>query len=283
MGVAGFEDRLREKHFLTLARLVESHSGIRLPPSKRMMLEGRLRRRVRALGLNSLSEYGAEIFKDGRLEQEFEHVVDCATTNKTDFFREPEHFVYLREHAIPSALRESSRRTGGLKFWSAAASNGAEAYSIAMVAAEALGVNRSAFSVLGTDISGEVVAEARRAVYPADFVDPISRPLRERYLMVARDAGRHEVRIVPELRRMVRFERLNLMDQRYPVERDFDVVLCRNVLIYFTKATQEGVLRRLCAHLRVGGFLMLGHSESLAGNGQPQLRQVAPTIFRRVG
>jgi len=274
------EDRLREKHFLTLARLLESHTGIRLPPSKRLMLEGRLRRRVRALGLANLAEYGEAIFKDGRLEEEFDSVIDCATTNKTDFFREPEHFVFLRQQAIPSALRSTGH---ALKFWSAAASNGAEAYTIAMVAAEALGLDGRTFSVLGTDISREVIAEARRAIYPADFAAPIPAPLRDRYLMMSRDARRREVRIVPELRRVVRFEHINLMDARYAVDRDFDVIFCRNVLIYFDKATQSAVLRRLCAHLRTGGFLMLGHSESLAGNEPSLLRQAAPTIFRRIG
>lgn len=277
------DDRLHEKQFLTLARMVEAHTGIRLPSSKRTMLEGRLRRRVRALGLSNLSEYGDAIFKQGLLEAEFENVIDCATTNKTDFFREPAHFTYLRDRAIPSALRHASGRDSPLKIWSAAASNGAEAYTIAMVAADILGLDAAAFSVLGTDISGEMIGEARRAIYPAAFAEPIPRAFRERYLMTARDSGRREVRIIPELRRAVCFEKLNLMDASYPVDRDFNVVFCRNVLIYFTKTTQDAVIRRLCAHLRPGGLLMLGHSESAAGNDQSQLRQVAPTIFQRVG
>ena len=251
------DDSMREKHFVTLARLVQTHTGIQLPMNKRVMLEGRLRRRVRALGLANLTEYGNAIFEDGRLEEEFDHVVDCATTNKTDFFREPAHFDFLREHAIPIALQQRSGRDP-LKVWSAAASNGAEAYTIAMVAAETLGLDPRAFSVLGTDISRGVLAEARRAIYPTSFVDPVPRALRDRYLMAARDVHRREVRIVPELRRLVRFERLNLMDAQYSVDNDFDVIFCRNVLIYFTRATQEAVMRRLVARLRTGGHLMLG-------------------------
>ena len=276
------EDRLREKHFVAIARLVESHTGIRLPPTKRVMLEGRLRKRVRALGLDTLAQYGEAMFGEGRLNEEFSHVVDCVTTNKTDFFREPEHFVFLRDQAIPTLLRVA-RHDRKLKFWSAAASNGAEAYTIAMVAAEILGLDPRAFAVLGTDISREIIAEARRAIYAAAFVAPVPPALRVHYLMSSRDPLRKEMRIIPELRRMVSFEFLNLMDANYAVERDFDVILCRNVLIYFTKATQEAVLRRLCAHLRKGGYLMLGHSESLAGNDQTELRQVEPTVFRRVG
>ena len=276
------DDRLREKHFLNLARLVETHTGIRLPPAKRAMLEGRLRRRVRALGLSNLADYGKAIFQEGRLAEEFQHVVDCATTNKTDFFREPQHFDFLRDYAFPALMRLTRGRDCPLKLWSAAASIGAEAFTMAIVAAEAFGLDERAFTVLGTDISGEVLAEARRAVYPAAFAEPIPPILRERYLMFARDASRQEIRIVPELRRRVRFEQLNLMDESYPFDKNFDVIFCRNVLIYFARATQEAVLRRLCRHLRVGGYLMLGHSESLAGNDQPSLRQVAPTIFRHI-
>lgn len=274
-------DQLQERHFVKLARLVEDHTGIRLPPTKRTMVEGRLRRRMRALGLPTLSDYGHVIFEGGRLADEFTHLVDCVTTNKTDFFREPEHFVFLRDQAIP--LMRGSRQGGGpMKFWSAAASIGAEAYTIAMVAAETLVLERNAFSVLGTDISTDVIGQARKAIYPLPFAEPIPQGMQQKYVMRAVDAARQEMRIVPELRRVVRFQHLNLMDGSYPVDRDFDVIFCRNILIYFSKATQDGVLRRLCSHLRKGGFLILGHSESLAGSDQPSMRQIAPTIFRHV-
>jgi len=274
-------DRLQERHFARLARLVEEHTGIRLPPAKRIMVEGRLRKRTRALGLADLEEYGRAIFDGGRLEDEFIHVVDCVTSNKTDFFREPNHFDFLRERAMPALASLRREADAALKFWSAAASNGAEAYTIAMVAAEALGLDGRRFAVLGTDISTEVIAQAQRAIYPLGMIDPIPPKLRERYVMRAVDAERHEIRIVPELRRTVRFQRLNLMDPTYGVERDFDVIFCRNILIYFAKATQDAVLERLCQHLRKGGFLILGHSESLAGGELTAMRQVAPTIFRR--
>ncbi len=272
-------DQLQEKHFVKLARLVEDHTGIRLPPTKRTMVEGRLRKRMRALGLPSLADYGHVIFEHGRLADEFTYLVDCVTTNKTDFFREPDHFAFLRDKAIP-LLRSQHGLDGPMKFWSAAASIGAEAYTIAMVAAETLGLERNTFSVFGTDISTDVIAQARRAVYPLAFAEPIPEAMQQRYVMRAVDATRQEMRIVPELRRAVRFQHLNLMDENYLVERDFDVIFCRNILIYFSKSTQDKVLRRLCKHLRRGGFLILGHSESLAGSDQPSLRQTAPTIFQ---
>lgn len=274
-------DQLREDHFVKLSRLIEDHTGIKLPPVKRTMVEGRLRKRMRVLGLSTLQEYGQAIFDHGRLDDEFIHLIDCVTTNKTDFFREPEHFEFLREKAIPEILHHRGRSERQLKLWSAAASIGAEAYTMAMVAADAIDPIKYRISILGTDISTETILQAQRAVYPVEMMEAVPESLRQRFLMRARNVSRREMRIVPELRRMVRFQRLNLMDETYPVDRNFDVIFCRNVLIYFAKRSQDAVLRRLCRHLREGGFLILGHSESLAGAAQADMRQVAPTIFRR--
>lgn len=276
-------DQLREEHFVKLSRLIEDHTGIKLPPIKRTMVEGRLRKRIRVLGLSTLQEYGHAIFDDGKLEDEFVHLVNCVTTNKTDFFREPEHFDFLRERAIPEILSRRGNGDRQLKFWSAAASIGAEAYTMAMVASDTVDPAKHRVSILGTDISTETVVQAQRAIYPAEMMATIPEPMQKRFLMKARSSVRREMRIVPELRRMVSFQHLNLMDSTYPVDRNFDVIFCRNVLIYFSKQSQDSVLKRLCRHLRAGGFLILGHSESLAGASQEDMRQVAPTIFRRWG
>lgn len=274
------QDHLSDRHFAEIARRVEGFTGIMLPPGKRVMVEGRLRKRVRALGLSDLEEYGRQIIDRGGLESEFLHVVDCVTTNKTDFFREPQHFDFLVEHAIPHLL-EGRNRHAPLRFWSAAASIGAEAYTIGMVAAELLGLEGAPFEILGTDVSGEVLAQAARAVYPLAYAAPVQSPYRERYLMFARDAKRQEFRIVPELRRRATFQRLNLMDRSYAVKADVDVIFCRNVLIYFSKETQAGVIARLSSYLRIGGYLILGHSESLGGADKSGLRPLGPNIFRR--
>ena len=275
-------DRLDEPHFLEIARLVEAHTGIRLPPQKRTMVEGRLRKRVRALGLPDLNAYGDAIFRKGLLAREFPHVVDCVTTNKTDFFREPQQFDLLAGRLI-AELRATAPRPGAtLKVWSAASSIGAEAYTIAMVAAEALGHDERSFTVLGTDISTTVLETARLAIYPLAMAEPIPEACRKRYLMFARESGRQEFRIVPELRRRVRFDLMNLMDETYPQDRDFDAVFCRNVLIYFAKEVQTAVIDRLVSHLRVGGYLLLGHSETMSTGRPERLRQVAPSVFQKV-
>lgn len=268
---------------MLLTRLVEDHTGIRLPAAKRTMVEGRLRKRMRALGILTLADYGAAIFDRGGLEDEFMHLVDCMTTNKTDFFREPDHFDFIKDAALPALLAQRRLAEEPVKFWSAAASIGAEAYTIAMVAAEALGTERRPFTVLGTDICTDVIKQAQRAVYPEAMMEPVPSALRQRYMMRAINNERKEVRIVPEIRRLVRFEHLNLMDETYPVDQDIDMIFCRNILIYFAKSVQDTVLHKLCQHLRPGGFLVLGHSESLAGGERVAMRQVAPAVFQREG
>ncbi|MBY6242653.1 protein-glutamate O-methyltransferase CheR [Methylosinus sp. Sm6] len=276
-------DGLSDRYFRTLAAFVERETGIRLPPSKRMMVEGRLRRRVKALGLADLDEYAELVFERGQLEKESVHLIDCMTTNKTDFFREPEHFQILAQDIMPQLLAQRRRRTDRFKLWSAASSIGAEAYTIAMVLADLAKVEPFDFRILGTDICSAALAQARRAVYPEDMLAPTPLAMRERYVMRSRDPARREARIVPELRRLTRFERLNLMDASYPVDEGMDVIFCRNVLIYFSARTQQAVVANLCRHLRPGGYLLLGHSESMAGGKQPDMRQIASTVFRREG
>ena len=222
-----------------------------------------------------------KLFDKGGLEAETVHLIDCVTTNKTDFFREPSHFEFLRDVAVPQLTARQGGRPPQLKVWSAASSTGAEAYTAAMVLQDLVAAGKVArFSILGTDISTEVLREARTAIYPRAFVAPVPAAMQQRYLMRSRDTREDVVRVTPELRRTVNFERLNLMDDSYPFDRDVDVILCRNVLIYFDKPTQQAVLSRLASHLRPGGYLMLGHSESMAGSGVGPLRQVVPTVYQ---
>ncbi|HEY0917737.1 CheR family methyltransferase [Devosia sp.] len=276
-------DRLREEDFSRLAALLSSQTGIKLPAAKRLMVESRLRRRVRELGLASLAEYGRTLFEEDGLAHELVHVIDAVTTNKTDFFREADHFDCLANRIVPLLLAgRGEGRLSPLKIWSAASSTGAEAYTIAMVMSDLAALNNSLrFAILGTDVSTAALAAAERAVYPAEMASPVPRDMQDRYLMRGRDAhARQQVRIVPELRRLVRFERLNLMDRAYPFDRDVDVIFLRNVLIYFEKATQEEVVSRLLSHLRPGGFLILGHSESMIGTSM-RLPQFAQGVFRK--
>jgi len=276
-------DRLHDRHYQKLSQLMEQHTGIQLPASKRTMLEGRLRKRVRDLGLSGLEVYGSNLFDKGGLTSEFPFIVDCVTTNTTDFFREPDHFDFLREQAIPALLRSPERAGADLKLWSAAASIGVEAYTIAIVLAMMQdSKTRFRYSILGTDICSTVLEQARRAVYPAAMLSSMPEAILKRYVMRAANASREDVRIVPELRRLVRFEQLNLMDESYPFDRDVDVIFCRNVLIYFARPVQQKVLERLISHLRPNGYLILGHSESFALDDKTSMRQIMPTVFQRL-
>ncbi len=234
-------DRLGQRDFRRLAEFIQEYSGIRMPPNKVTLVEGRLRRRVRALGLPNLASYCRHLFEQGGLRDEAVHLIDAVTTNKTDFFREPEHFRVLADTALPQLLAE--RRIGNsptVKFWSAAASTGAEAYTLAMVFAE-FAQQRSGLgaAILGTDISTEVLEVAVRGIYPEAAVGPVPMELRRRYLLRSRDASRGLVRIIPALRRWTRFARLNLMQSEYPVDTDYDVIFCRNILIYFERSYCE--------------------------------------------
>jgi chemotaxis protein methyltransferase CheR len=274
-------DHLSDKYFMAFAEVIERRVGIKLPPAKQTMVEGRLRRRVRALDLADLNDYARHFFDRGHLEEELPHLIDCVTTNKTDFFREPSHFEFLRNVAVPALLKLHANRTANLKIWSSACSTGAEAYTIAMVLQELSEQRRDfRFSILGTDISTDVLREAKSAIYPTAFIEPVPAALRQRYVLVAKQAGRGVARIAPELRSLTRFERLNLMDPHYPVDQDVDVIFCRNVLIYFDKPTQQAVVERLASHLRPGGYLLLGHSESMAGGGVAGISQIVPTVFQ---
>lgn len=278
------EDHLTNLEFGRIARLVEGKAGIKLPLNKRLMLEGRLRKRLRAHGLETFKEYCDFLFKGDGIVAEMSFLIDVVTTNKTDFFREPDHFDFLMKRAVPDLLRARSGESAQplLKIWSAASSTGAEAYTLAMVLEQRLRDRRDyRYAILGTDISTTVLAQGERAVYPADMMDLVPEPYASQYVMWPRNpAVRNEVRIVPDLRKRVRFAHLNLMDDSYPFDRDVDVIFLRNVLIYFEKPDQEAVVRRLVSHLRPGGYLFLGHSESMIGN-TAAVRQVAPAVFQR--
>lgn len=270
-------DQLSGKNFRRLAEFIHGYSGIKMPASKRTMLEGRLRRRMRATRIDSLNGYCRFLFEAGGMDTEIIHLIDAVTTNKTEFFREPAHFRFLASTALPDLARSGRRE---IKAWSSACSTGAEPYTLAMVLEESRRTTRQDYSILCTDLCTEVLGQAIAGVFHDQMIQPVEMELRRRYVMRARDPRRSEVRIVPELRSHLTFARLNLMDDQYPVDRDMDLIFCRNILIYFDKPTQAAVLSRLCSHLRPGGYLFLGHSESIVGLDLP-VTQIANTVFQR--
>jgi chemotaxis protein methyltransferase CheR len=273
---------LSSRDFDRLRALIYSESGISLSSEKKLMLEIRLKRRLRDLNLSSCREYCDHVFASERREDELVQLIDAVTTNKTDFFREAGHFDYLVSQALPD-LR--SRYGGGRKSlaWSAGCSTGEEPYTIAMVLSEHANAHPGfRFSVLATDICTEVLAKARMGVFKSDAVSPVPKDLRQKYFMRSRDPESDRVRVVPELRALIEFRRLNFMDEDFGLSESPEIIFCRNVIIYFDRSTQVRLLQRLTRHLAPGGYFFAGHSESLQGMDLP-LAPAAPSVYRKVG
>lgn len=272
-------DQISARNFERLARYINDYSGIKMPSSKRTMLEGRLRRRLRHTGHATFDAYCDYLFRDDGLQAEAVYLIDAVTTNKTDFFREPKHFEYMAEKVLPELASSGVRR---IRAWSAACSTGAEPYTMAMVMQEfADNQGGPDYQIVGTDLSTDVLEAAHRGVYASEMVAPVPAEMKRRWVRVAKDPQRREIRIHPTLRAKLALARLNLMDDSYAAVGDpFDIIMCRNVLIYFDKPTQAQVLTRLCERLKRGGHLFIGHSESITGIDLP-VTTVANTVFRK--
>jgi chemotaxis protein methyltransferase CheR len=274
------DESISTRDYARLCILVYDRAGIRLGPDKKTMLEVRIKRRLKALDLSSYSQYCDYLFEHQGLKDEIVPLIDVVTTNKTDFFREPKHFDFLVERALPEL---TSRDGGGrpLLLWSAGCSSGEEPYTLAMVLSE-YGLTHPGFRfrIVATDISTTVLAKAEMGVYPTDVVDPVPMALKRKYLMTSREPGAHKVRVVPELRRLIEFRRLNFMDADYGMREKADAIFCRNVIIYFDRPTQERVLQRLSKHLVPRGYMFVGHAETLHDMDLP-LTPVAPALYRR--
>lgn len=274
--------RLRSDDFVRLSSLIESEYGIKMPPSKRTMLESRLQRRVRQLGLPDLKRYVEFLFSEEGIGLELVHLADVITTNKTDFFREPVHFDLLLSLVLPELLGRQRESGSPLRVWSAGCSTGEEPFTLAIVLNEfAERVAAFSFTILATDLSAGVLEKGRLGVYDRARIAPVPLLLQKRYFLRSKDPDLDLVRVKPFLRELVRFKRLNLKDARYDIAEPFDVVFFRNVIIYFSRETQREIVRRVCRSLKVGGFLFMGHSETLFGMDLP-LEQIAPTVYRRV-
>jgi len=267
------------RDFARFGEFIHAECGIKMPPGKKTMLEARLQKRLRALGLDDYGSYCEYLFSPAGMETELVHLLDVVTTNTTDFFREPRHFELLLNTLLPRwHVRHGGSRS--FRIWSAGCSSGEEPYTMAMVLSDfAARTQGFTFSILATDISTRVLEHARRAIYSVDKIKPVSESYRKRFLLRSKDRSRDLVRIAPEVRRLVAFQRLNFMEP-ISLETPMDMIFCRNVMIYFERATQEELLRKFCANLRRGGHLFIGHSESLTGLTLP-LKQIAPTVYER--
>lgn len=274
--------KLSEKDFMRLSHFIHGECGIKMPVPKKVMLEARLKKRLRTLGLESFEEYCEFLFSPAGMEQERCLMINVVTTNKTDFFREPRHFEYLVKEAVPELIRlcgAGTRRP--LSIWSAGCSTGEEPYTLTMVLTEFAGRNPGfTFSILASDISTGVLEKAVKGIYKEERVDAVPPEFKRKYLTKSKDRIKKLIRIVPELRSLVKFRRLNFLDHDFGMRELQDIIFCRNVIIYFDRPTQEKVLGRLCQHLIPGGYLFMGHSETLSSLDLP-LVSVGPMVYRK--
>lgn len=261
-----------------LADLIYRYSRIVLGPSKQQLVTSRLRRRRVQLGFRNFDQY-CEMLRARKNDEEVSLIIDLISTNHTHFFRERAHFDFLTQHALPELQRRLRSGTETLRCWSAASSSGEEAYTLAVVFEE---FNRQhgplRWEIYGTDISSRMLERGQQAIYEQSRMEFPSTELLHRYFQ--KGTGRYEghCRVRAELRQRVKFKRVNLFQNSYPIPEDQHLIFCRNVLIYFDTPSQAEVIRRLSQQLAPGGYLFVGHSESLMGMSH-RLRSLGQGIF----
>lgn len=267
--------------FRKLSLHIEQRYGIQLPITKKNMVESRLQKRLKHLQCTSFRTYFEFVFSEKGRSTEYLQMLDLITTNKTNFFREKMHFEFLRDEILPKLwnLKSSSNP---LKIWSAACSSGEEVYSIGItIESFASTQGNVPYQLLGTDLSTRMLSQALSAVYPLSTVDELSQSLKRKYFLKSKDPQQPKVRIIKEIRNKAAFRRLNLLEETHQVKQQFDVIFCRNVLIYFNKTNQKIVLNQLIDHIAPRGYLLIGHSESLTGLNLP-VQQIKPTIYQKI-
>lgn len=276
------QDAISERDHKRVANFIKRTAGIQLPANKRYLIEGRLRKRQRLLGYSELKAYLNFVFESDEGQGERINLIDAMTTNKTDFFREPEHFNYIQQQIMPELAAQ--RKTGWakpLRIWSAGCSSGEEPYTLAMVLSEARRRHPGfRFEITATDISPSVLEKARRAIYEHERIEPVPVGLRRRYLLKSAKKANNLVRMAPEIRQQIKFSEFNLLQDKFNFRHSFDLIFCRNVMIYFSRENRLALVGRFTQSLCAGGYLFIGHSETLTEQIK-QLEQVVPTVYQK--
>ncbi len=259
---------LHANEFERLSKFIYDNYGINLPPAKKTLLESRLQKHLRISGFTSFKTYVDKICSNEE-HDEVVKMINIISTNKTDFFRENSHFEFLRKEVLPAYNEQLKNKE--INIWSVAASTGEEVYSIGITMEEYLRTSgsRLTYSIYGSDVSTDVLMTAREAIYQEDKIAAIPLDLKQRYFLKSKNLGDKKVRVIKKIRDKVLLKRFNMISDELPANASCDIIFCRNVLIYFDKSTQEKVIKRLCSCLKTGGYLFLGHSESLFGMNLP--------------
>ncbi|HWD19208.1 MAG TPA: protein-glutamate O-methyltransferase CheR [Verrucomicrobiae bacterium] len=272
--------RIAPRDYDFICQLVYDHSRIKLGADKRELVTSRLAKRLRALHLDDYSAY-CNFLRSPAGADELRELIDRISTNHTHFFREMKHFDFLRETVLPAWKARGAARPACFRVWSAASSSGEEPYSLAIFLSEYLAPPTSGqWQIEGSDISTRILEKAAAGIYESQRVESMPRAWLQRCFQRGHGNWEGNYRIKAEWRARVRFHHLNLLQSEYPFTELFEVIFCRNVMIYFDRATQEDLVRRLARRLAPGGYLMVGHSESLSGI-RHELRGVKPAIYQK--
>ena len=274
---------MSNQEFNRFSEFIYDLCGIKLPFVKKTMLTARLLKRLRALGMTSYGEYYKYISSHEGSSKELTRMIDVVTTNKTDFFREAEHFNFLANSVLPALVgseQASFRRR--LNIWSAGCSSGEEPYTLAMILAEFFSTTQPVdkFTILATDVCTQMLTTAKKAIYRKKIVKEVPVIWQRKYLMRGKNSQKEFCRVVPELRRCITFRHLNLMDKDFGIKVRMDIIFCRNVVIYFDKQTQKKLFKKFYNQLVPGGYLFIGHSESLHSINK-RFRNIATTVYSK--
>ncbi|MCP9473283.1 MAG: protein-glutamate O-methyltransferase [Nitrospira sp.] len=266
---------ITKDEFRRFQKLIYDKSGITLSDQKESLLVARLMKRLRELGLQTFSQY-YELVAGDQAGEEFARMLDLVSTNKTDFFREPKHFEFLREQILPQLERDKR-----VRIWSSACSTGEEPYTIAITLYEGIRDSRQwDFKILASDLSTRVLEQAMAGVYEAERLKDVPIDLLRRHFLKGKGSNEGLFKVKPHLASIIEFQRINLMNEHFPIQMPLDVIFCRNVMIYFDRPTQERLVNKFHRYLKPGGYLCIGHSESLQWVRHP-FKSVAPTIYRK--
>lgn len=271
-----------DKEFGLFQRLIYNKSGINLASSKKELLKSRLMKRLREKSLSSFKEYYQYITEEDTTGEELVSMLDCISTNLTEFFRESAHFDFLSENVLPVLLENRRKnREKKIRIWCAGCSTGEEPYSISMILSDCIEqLLEWDIKILATDLSTRVLKKASQGAYAKDRLRGIPNQMLNTYF----ERGLHNLKdcyqIKDFLKKLIVFRRLNLTDEIFPFKGQFDFIFCRNVMIYFDKQTQTELISKFYKHLAPDGYLFIGHSESLAGT-ETRFRYVRPTIYQK--
>ena len=275
-----YAKELKDNEFQKLSNFINTEYGIKLPPEKKVMLQSRLQKRLKKLNIPDFKQYIEYVFSNEGKEKELIHMIDVVTTNKTDFFREAQHFRMLLEQILPGIMQ--GRNYYMLKAWSAGCASGEEPYTMAMTFSEFARNNPNFdYQIYATDVSTQMLQTGVNGVYQEQKAEVIPVSLKKRYVLRSKDKSKKLIRIGPNIREKVKFGRLNLIDDYYNINENYDIIFCRNTLIYFYRKIQENIINKLMKHLNPGGYFFIGHSESIMNMDVP-LKQIESTVYQKI-